>query len=281
MQGIADLILYNGRFYTVDKAQPWAEAVAVAGSFIVAVGNNADVLARAGPQTRRVDLGGRLALPGLCDAHIHLYDWSVARQQVLLAGCADKAEMLARIREAAGRQSPQAWVSGRGWNESFWTERVLPTRADLDQVTGPEQPAIFWRSDMHAAVANSAALQRAGITLATLDPPGGIIGREASGRPNGLLWELAINLVMAAMPIPEDDFLDQAISAGVAELHRLGVTAVHDQRMKDQTEGPLALATYQRLRRAGRLKLRLNCNVAAHDLPHLAGLGLGSGFGDD
>jgi predicted amidohydrolase YtcJ len=275
-----DLILHNGRIYTVDSARPWAEAVAVSGPWITAVGGNDEILALAGPQTKLIDWHGRLVLPGFCDAHIHFYDWSLARRQVLLAGSADKAEMLARIKARAA-QTAAGWLIGRGWNEVGWSDRSLPTRDDLDAVTGPDRPAIFWRSDMHSAVTNSAALQTAGITPATPDPAGGVIGRDAGGRPNGILWELAINQVMDQMPLPPATEIDGAIREGMAELRRVGVTAVHDQRMKGQSDGPRALAAYQRLRQAGELRLRVNCNIAAHDLPHLAALGLRGGLGDD
>jgi predicted amidohydrolase YtcJ len=255
--------------------------VAVTGSHITAVGRNSDILPLAAGQTRLIDLAGRLVLPGLCDAHIHLYYWSLARKLVNFTNCQSKEEMQARIQAWLKNAPPEMWVSGWGWNETSWPDRTLPTRHDLDDVTGLERPAIFWRSDMHAAVANTAALRVAGITAATLDPPGGIIGREASGWPTGLLWELAINLVLERMPEPDPEFLDQALSAGISALHQMGVTAVHDQRMKDQEDGPLALATYQRLRQRERLAVRVNCNIAAHDLDHLAELGLYSGFGDD
>ena len=277
----ADLILMNGRIYTVDESLPWAEAVAIHGHRIMAVGNDAEIKALAGGKTRLIDLEGKLVLPGLCDAHIHLYDWAISLRQVALAGCRSLAEMVERITAAAGQAATGQWLIGRNWNEDSWPERRRPTRYDLDPVTGPETPAIFWRTDMHGAVANSAALRLAGIDHNTVDPPGGVIGRDENGRPNGLLWELAINLIVAHMPEPDPEWRDQAFLAGIAALHQWGITAVHDQRMKDQAEGPLALDSYQRLRQSGRLRLRLNCNVAAHDLHHLSGLGLQSGFGDD
>jgi predicted amidohydrolase YtcJ len=134
---------------------------------------------------------------------------------------------------------------------------------------------------MHAAVVNSAALQRAGIDASAADPAGGLIGREPSGRPNGLLWELAINRVSTLVPEAEPGELDATLTSAIRALHRLGITAVHDQRMKDHEEGPLALAAYQRLSQARQLSLRLNCNIAAHDLGHLEDLGLSGGFGDN
>ncbi|MDX1614054.1 MAG: amidohydrolase [Candidatus Promineifilaceae bacterium] len=277
----AELLLINGRFYTVEAARPWAEAVAVAGSTITAVGTNEAILARRGPDSQVRDLGGRLALPGLCDAHIHFYDWSLARQTVPLADCASKAEMLNRVARWDGPTPHGDWLTGRGWNERHWPGGQRPTRHELDAACGADRPAIFWRSDMHCAVANSAALRAAGIDAQTPDPDGGTIGRDAAGQPNGLLWELAINQVMAAMPKPAAAELEPAFEAGMAELHRLGITAIHDQRMKDQSEGPLALNAYLRLDARDVLRLRVNCNVAAHDLDHLVGLGLAGGFGNE
>ena len=277
----ASLILHNGKIYTVDGGRPWVSAVAVTGGFIVGVGDDQEMLALAGPETTVIDLAGRLALPGLCDAHIHFYYWSLARQSAPVAGSASKEEMLTRVAEWMASAADDGWVIGWGWNEGLWPDHALPTRHDLDQLTGPDRPAILWRTDMHAAVANSAALRAAGIEQGTPDPAGGLIGREGSGRPNGLLWELAINLVVDQMPDPNPDTLAAALESGMAELHRLGVTAVHDQRMKDQADGPIALAAYQALNRAGRLALRLSCNIAAHDLDHVEALGLASGLGDD
>ncbi|MFZ0549134.1 MAG: amidohydrolase, partial [Candidatus Promineifilaceae bacterium] len=267
--------------YTVDEQTPWAEAVAVTGNRITAVGRNADILPLAGLNTRLIDLEGRLALPGLCDAHIHLYYWSLARKLVDFTECQSKEDMLQRISRWLETAPQEMWASGWGWNETGWPDRSLPTRWELDAVTGSDRPAIFWRSDMHAAVANSAALRHAGIVQGTADPLGGIIGRDESGRPNGLLWELAINIVLDKMPDFPEAFLDQALSESMAELNHFGITAVHDQRMKDQEDGPAALAAYQRLHHDNALTLRINCNVAAHHLYHLAELRLYSGFGDN
>ncbi len=275
------LILRNGKIYTVDDARPWVSAVAIAGRSIVGVGDDRQMLDLAGPRTEVIDLAGRLALPGLCDAHIHFYYWCLARHLAPVAGSPSKEEMLARVGRWMHSAPDTAWVGGWGWNENLWPDPSPPTRDDLDEITGTERPALLWRVDMHAAVANSAALRAAGIDQGTPDPAGGLIGRDATGRPNGLLWELAINLVAEQMPDPDSQTVAAALEGGMSELHRLGVTAVHDQRMKDHDEGPVALAAYQALNRTGRLALRLKCNLAAHDLDHIEALGLASGFGDD
>ncbi len=276
-----DLILYNARLYTQDAALPWAQAVAMGDGRILAVGADDDILALAGPATERIDVGGRLVLPGFCDAHIHLSHWALGLRQVQLATTRSRVEMLERIEKAAARTVPGAWIVGQGWNESWWGDTAFPTAAEIDAATGAECPAIFYRSDMHSAVVNSAALRLAGVNAATPNPPGGVIDRDAAGQPTGFLRELAMDLVGQHVPPPTAAQLDEALTAGIAALHRLGITAVHAQRVKDGDDGPREWASLLRLREAGRLRLRVACNVAAHELPHLAGLGLRSGFGDD
>jgi len=283
-----DLILHNGRIYTVDRQQPWVEAIAIAEGHILAMGDSETILSLSSPTTAIRDLGGKLALPGLVDSHIHLYDWCRARRSVPLAGCGSKEEMLARIKAWAKQLPPGTWITGQGWNEREWPKPELPTRYDLDQVTG-DHPALFQRVDMHAAVVNSSALRMVGISEETPDPEGGLIGRGSVGdhdstssrKPNGLLWELAINLVGNLIPRPGIEEFEGMLLDGIKELNRLGITAAHDQRMKGQQEGPLALAVYQRLAADGKLNLRINCNIAAHDLPHIVALGLRTGFGND
>lgn len=276
-----DLNLYNGRIYTCDAEQPWAEAVAIRKHRFLAVSSNAEVQSLEAPATRTVDLAGRLVLPGLCDSHIHFYDWCAGQNELALAGTRSKNELLQRLAARAALTPPTGWIVGQGWNESRWGESAFPTAADLDLVTGPDKPAILWRSDMHVAVANSAALATAGIGPDTADPAHGVIDRDERGRPTGVLRELAIQLVRAKLPPLDGQALDEAMRHGMQTLHRLGVTSIHDQRIKDHDEGPRALSAYQRLRAEGQLRLRVSCNVAAHDLGHLTALGLHTGFGDD
>lgn len=275
------LILHNARIYTQDASLPWAQAVAMADGRILAVGADDELLALAGAETERIDVGGRLMLPGLCDAHIHLSHYALGLREVRLADTRSRSEMLDRIREATARAAPGAWIVGQGWNESRWGDTDFPTAAEIDAATGSTCPAIFYRSDMHSAVVNSAALQLAGITAGTPNPPGGVIDRDAAGQPTGFLRELAIDLVSQHVPPPTPAEHDAALQAGMAALHRLGITAVHAQRVKDGDDGPREWASLLRLREMGKLHLRVACNVAAHELEHLAGLGLRTGFGDD
>lgn len=275
------LILHNACIYTQDAALPWAQAVAMADGRILAVGADEEILAFGRAETECIDAGGRLVLPGLCDAHIHLSHYALGLREVRLADTRTRSEMIDRIREAAARTAPGMWIVGQGWNESWWGDTDFPTAAEIDAATGAESPAIFYRSDMHSAVVNSAALRLAGITAATPNPPGGVIDRDASGQPTGFLRELAIDLVSQHVPPPTAEEHDAALLDGTAALHRLGITAVHAQRVKDGDDGPREWASLLRLREAGKLRLRVACNVAAHEMGHLAGLGLRTGFGDD
>ncbi len=274
-----DLILYNGRIWTGDKTIPWVEAVAMRKHRIVAIGAAADVLGSAGSDTTRIDLGGRLALPGLCDAHIHFLGYALRRRELALDTTTSKAEALRRIGERAATLPPGAWLTGGGWNESRWNTTDFPTAADLDAVTG-DHPTLLQRSDAHSAVANSVALARAGIYANTPNPAGGVIDRGPDGRPTGFLREMAIDLVGRHIPQPSPDEIDSALRDAAHVLHRLGITSIHAQRMKDGDDGPLEWGGLLRLREKDDLKLRVACNFAAHDLPHIAALGLRIGFGD-
>jgi len=275
------LILHSGKIYTVDDSCPWAEAVAISGHHISAVGDNEQILSMRTPDTETLDLQGRLVLPGLCDAHIHFHEWSLGQRQLMLAGVESKAKMLTAIESWASEQRPDSWILGRGWNETLWPEKEMPIRAELDHVTGGQQPCIIWRSDMHCAVVNSRALEIASVTKVSQDPEGGVIGREEDGGPDGRLFELAINLIIPFIPLLDPMELEEVYVKGMRTLHALGITSIHSQRMKDQAEGPSSFSALLRLRERDALQLRVNHNIAAHDISSAGALGLRSGFGDD
>lgn len=255
------MILENARIWTGDPDRPWAEALRIEDGRIAAVGTRPEV-ERPGHPCR--DLEGRLVVPGLWDAHIHLYDWSLARQQVGLVGCRTREEALQRIERHAARTPVGRWVVGWGWNAGEWEDPRLPDRRELDLVTHG-RPALFLRSDMHSGLANTAALAAVGF----LDAPpvdGGEIVTDDGGRPTGLLLELALNPLRTASAPKDGEALDVAIEQGLAHLHEFGVTAVCDQRLKDQAEGPRTLQALAKLFRQGRLRTRVRTNVAVHDL---------------
>jgi len=274
------IILYNGILATRSTTHPHAQAVAVGNGKILAVGRDEDMLSLAGPDTEKIDLAGRLAVPGFIDSHIHFYEWALKRQGVKLDDLTGLEELLARVREAADSQHAGRWIMGQGWNETDWTEQRMPTRETLDRVA-PAHPVLLWRCDLHLAAANSTALSLAGISADTPDPPEGRIERDATGEPTGILRELAINLVRQAIAAPGADQVMQAFEDAVGALHRRGVTGIHDVRLMADTDGPAAFQAFQKLDHDGRLDLRCWLTLPGHDLDNIIGLGLRSGFGND
>jgi hypothetical protein len=276
---MADLCLINGKIYTQNPARPRASAVAVRAGRILVVGDDDEIRALAGPRARVVDLAGRRVLPGLTDAHFHLYDWALGLRRLPLAGAESLADLRRRLARRATEIAAGDWILGQGWNETRWPEPRIPTRADLDDVA-TEHPVILWRADMHLAVANSRALQRAGVTADTPAPSDGVIDRDASGQPTGVLRELAINLVSDAVPPPTEEEVVAAMRQGFPQLHRLGVTGVHDYRIMGGADGPPAFRAYQRLQAGGELALRLWMHLPGERLDEAAALGLRTGMGD-
>ena len=277
---MTDLILYNGKLHTQDPNFRQVSAVATRGKRILAVGSDADVRAVSGSHTQQIDLSGRRVLPGLSDSHFHYYDWALNRQRLDLAHAASLTELREQVVKEADKIPPGGWIIGQGWNEIRWPVPRLITCNDLDDLT-PDNPTILWRSDMHLAVANSQAMRAANINAETPDPPQGVIDRVASGQPSGVLRELAINLVREVIPPPTEDETVAAIRDGFAELHRLGLTGVHDFRIMGGADGPPAFRAYQRLQAAGELTLRMWMLLPGEHLRQAIELGLRTGFGDD
>ncbi len=273
----ADLILRNARIYTVEPAQPWAEAVACAAGRILAVGSHAEIMELAGPGTQIIDAGGRLALPGFTDAHVHLLQYAIRRHQVSLFGVNDFDEVRRRVRQAVETAEPGQWVEGWGWDEHAW--EVQPTREHLDEIA-PHTPVALARMDMHTWWVNSAALKRAGITRETPDPPESRIERDAQREPTGILREWnAIRLIEQKIPDPDASTLQRWLQEAISEAHSLGLTGIHDQRIRN--EGRTSFRLLQALNRQGELRLRVHMNIASENLDAAARLGVQASFGDD
>ncbi|MBI3926606.1 MAG: amidohydrolase [Armatimonadetes bacterium] len=232
------------------------------------------------PRAELLDFADRLVVPGLWDAHIHFYYWSLSHRQVRLSGCGSSGELLSRVEAWMEACPGSSWITGWGWNETLWDPPFMPGRRELDAVTG-DRPALLWRSDMHSALANTPALEAGGLMAAGSEVEGGVVDRAADGAPTGILRELAIAPVRSRVPEPDEEAVLEAMREGVRLLHRRGVTGICDQRMKDYTDGPRAFSALARLERQRELPLRVSCNLAAHDLEHALGLGLRTGFGSD
>jgi predicted amidohydrolase YtcJ len=275
----ADLVLRNGKFYTLDPARPRAEAVAIMGGRVAAVGTDADAEAWTRPGTQVIDLGGRLALPGLIDSHVHFLVYALRRHQVSLDGVSDWDEVLRRIRAGVERVQPGEWVLGWGWNQFKWGDGRLPGRVDLDDLA-PDHPVALTRTDGHAWWVNSLALELAQVTAQTPDPPNSRIERDAHGEPTGILLEgNAIDLIRRHIPEPDRATVDRVMRETMAAANRLGLTGIHDQRFDGESSA--WFHGFQRLRHGGELTLRVHANIAKDRLADAVRLGVESGFGDD
>jgi predicted amidohydrolase YtcJ len=272
--------LLNGNIRTLDLQRPQARAIGIRGGQIIAVGENDAIAALAGQNTERVELNGRLAIPGLMDSHFHFYDWAMGRQQLDLARVNSLDELLDQVALTAGQLPQEKWVLGQGWNESDWPEHTMPRRDHLDGVA-PSHPVALWRCDLHLVSVNSRALELAGIDESTPDPPDGVIEKDSSGRPSGILRELAPNLVKSVIPPPGADELVAAMRDGITHLHTLGLTAVHDARLMGGLEGAAALKAWQLLNENGKLDLRCWVSLAGERLEEAIALGLRTGLGDE
>jgi predicted amidohydrolase YtcJ len=259
------VILENGLVRTLDAQVPTQRALAIAGER-VAGGVSVNETALASPEV--VDLGGRVVLPGFSDAHVHFPTWALARTQVALDGCTSLAEALARVGAAA--QQPGGVIRGHGWRSGDWPGGEEPTAARLDEVTGAT-PAALMAKDYHSLWLNSAALALAD---GDLEVAGGVVVRDGSGEPTGVLREEAAWRFRERHLVVPDDAYVEAMRAAVRLAAARGVTAVHD---KDGWLGALRL--WQRLERGGSLTLRVWQSVPAEQADALAGLGLSSGLG--
>jgi predicted amidohydrolase YtcJ len=230
----ADLIFTHGNIYTgvVDAAASLgagkrAEALAVVGDHILAVGTRDEIVKLKGPETKVIDLDGRFVMPGFNDAHMHLASAGLEKMNVNLVGAKTLDEFRERLRVKCEAAAPGEWVVGEGWDETLWPAKVLPTRWDLDEVSG-KHPVYLGRVDGHIGVANTRALQLASITVASRDPDGGKIDRDDSGTPNGVLREKAQELVQTVIPKPTHEKRRQAIEMALADMASHGVTSAQD-----------------------------------------------------
>lgn len=231
-----DTIFVNGDIYAgaeeglsgaPAKVYPRAQAMAVHAGRVAAVGRDSDIRKLKGPHTQVIDLGGHFVMPGFNDAHLHFASGGFEKLNVELAGTKSLEEMQQRIAVRAQAASPGEWIRGRGWDESKWSVQKLPTRQDLDKVTG-DHPAIFSRADGHMSIVNTAALKLAGIAKDTSNPPGGKIDRDAGGEATGILREGAARLVGRQVPPYTPAERRKAIDLALQDAAEHGVTSVQD-----------------------------------------------------
>ena len=223
----AEVIVTNARIWTVDKTRPQAEAIAIIGERIVAVGSVAEVDTWHGPQTKIIDAQGKLLLPGFNDAHVHFTDGGDHLQAVQLKDAATPEEFARRIADRAKSTAKGEWITGGDWDEQKWTPPNLPTKELVDPGT-PDTPVWVNRYDGHESLANSITLHLANITAKTADPAGGEIVRDAQGNPTGVLRDAAQELVNKVMPPMLREHRLRAIRKALDYAASLGVTSVQN-----------------------------------------------------
>jgi hypothetical protein len=285
----ADLVLVNGRIYTLNPAQPWVEAIAIDGTRIAAVGTTAAMRALATPGARVIDLAGAFALPGFNDAHVHVDSTGSLLVGANLLDVHEPRAFVARVRDAAARLPAGSWITRGDWGAyEQWsagsqgakpgaasaTQPFTPSRDLVDAAT-PAHPVLLNRFDRSMFLANSLALKLADITDATPNPAGGEIVRDARGRATGILKGTAADIVRRVIPpVPFEQRLVQ-VRAVLKEAREGGVTTMQDLTSGEQ------LRAYQELQRRGELTSRIMLRPTLDNVTHTGPLGISKGFGDD
>lgn len=275
----ADILIVNATVRTMDEARPRAEAVAVYGGRIVAVGATDEMRRYAGTGTRVIDARGALLLPGFNDAHVHFLSGGFQLSSVDLRDAATPAEFAERIRRFASKLPKGRWVTGGDWDHERWPEvggrAPLPTKELIDEHT-PDTPVFVNRLDGHMALANSLALKLAGVTRETKDPPGGLIVRDPrTNEPTGVLKDAAMSFVYRVMPAPTFEEKLAAARAATEYAASLGVTSVQDISAGDD------VGVYQTLHERGELKTRIYAVAPLPAWERLKATGLRRAFGSE
>ncbi len=267
------LAVVNARVWTADTRRPWAEAVAMSGDRIVAVGSSAEVRKLTGPDTRVVDATGRMVVPGFFDSHLHFVDGGHTLASVQLRHAPTPADFVARIRDFAATVPPGTWITGGNWDHENWGGE-LPTRQWIDSVT-PNNPVWINRLDGHMSLANGLALAAAGVTSATANVEGGVIERTAQGEPTGILKDNAKALVSRVVPPVHPEIDDRALDAAMDYVAALGITSVVNMGDWGDVE------VFRRAQMSGRLKTRIYAAVPLSSWQRLRDEVAARGRGDD
>jgi predicted amidohydrolase YtcJ len=260
----AERLFLHGDILTgegLTRAEPQrVSALAVSGDRVVFAGSDAQAEQLAGPATEIVELHGAFVVPGFNDAHLHLAAAGALALSCDLRGVASLEDMLSRVRAVAERAAPAAWIRGGGWDHTLWSDHRLPTRQDLDRVTGAH-PALLARVDGHIAVANTAALKAWGINRSTPDPPGGQLDRDTAGELTGIVRDTAMEKYQALIPPPTREQRRRALELATADAVRNGLTSAQDYSEWDD------FLVYEDMERAGALPLRVSEWLTFNDPP--------------
>ena len=272
----SETVFYNCRVYTMNEDQPTAEAVTIQGDSILFVGTSEEALAAAGPGAVKFDLNGLTVIPGLVDAHAHFIGYSASRAALDLNGTVSIGQIRDRLAARAAETHRGRWITGRGWDQNDWEKKDFPRRSDIDPVS-PENPVLLTRVCGHAAIANSMALEAAGIGRGTPDPDGGKIERDASGEPTGILLDEAISLVRDVVPAHTREMKKSLMVSAAHACLAAGLTGTHEMGIGSETVG-----IYRELYEAGELPFRITAyyDGDADDLDSVLTAGPGEDFAD-
>lgn len=269
-----NLILLNGRLVTLDPAIPRATALVLRGDEIEFVGDDATAAAMRGHGGEILDLHGQLVLPAFTDSHIHFTGFATSLTNVDLAGCRSLEEALDRVAARAVNTPRGTPIRGGGWNNADWADASFPTRQSLDRVA-PVHPVFLTRKDGHSIWVNSLALAQANITRSTTAPEGGLVDRDASGDPTGILREKALELLGGGIGAFDAALPQAALLDAIRQAHAAGLVTIHN------LEGAASLRAFQALHAEDALTLRVVHSLPADSLEHAVALGLSRGLGDE
>lgn len=252
----ADLIVTNARIYTVDDGHPFVSALAVRDGKVAFVGSVREALLLRGPNTRVLDAAGRTVIPGMVDAHAHLFGLGEFLRSIDLTDTRSFDEIVSRVGARVKEAPSGRWVIGRGWDQNKWGDTRFPTHEALSAVS-PNNPVVLERIDGHALLANAAAMRAAGVTAATKDPAGGRIEHGANGAPTGVFIDNAMGMIDRVIPPMSHDEMTTAALAAVKESNRWGLTALHDPG-----EPHAVLDVFEELAKAGTFSLRVYAMIS-------------------
>jgi predicted amidohydrolase YtcJ len=269
------LLLTNGRVWTVNPQQKEAEAVAIAGKKIIALGSTAEILKLKGPRTATIDLDGKRVLPGFNDAHVHFFAGGANLTGPQLRYSKSQTEFRNTLEAFVHHVPKGRWVTGGNWDHENWRPADLPTRQLIDPVT-PDRPVLIKRLDGHMSLANSLALKLAGVDKNTKDVPGGVIVRDADGNPTGILKDAAQALVSRVIPPATEDQIISAIRAAQVYANAQGVTSV-----QDMSAAPEVFRAYQSMVKEGLLRVRISGHQPLATWERLAAVGVRADFGNE
>jgi predicted amidohydrolase YtcJ len=278
-----ELIAVHGKVWTENPKQPEAEAIAVSGHRILAVGTTEQIERLRGSETKVLDLQGRRVVPGFNDAHVHFFWGGQGLASVQLRDVTSREQFKQRVADYARTRPAGEWIVDGNWDEQKWSPVTLPAHEWIDDVT-PNNPVWVNRSDGHMMLANAAAMKLAGITKDTPDVAGGVIGRDKDGNPTGIFKDAAKDLVERIIPPPSDTQVDAALLAAQQYALENGVTSVQDMGFTGSHAADmqaLVVRGYQRLVAEGKWKVRVSARFPLDHYRRLADLGVMTNFGND